>query len=90
MSFKIVITDNDNGKVLVNEENAVAILGSFVNEEKTVQMGFCKCNSVELACAVREADEVIRKIKSKKPELELLEKLAALKELFEKNSEDKE
>lgn len=87
MSFKIVITDNDNGNVLVNEENAVAILGSFTNKENTAQMGFCKCSSVKLACAVQGANEVIQMIKNENPEIELIAKLG---ELFKKSSEDKE
>ena len=90
MSFKIVITDNDNGKVLVNEENAVAILGSFTTEENTAQIGFCKCNAVKLANAVHGANKVIQEIKNENPELEMIEKLEGLAKLFKKNSEDKE
>lgn len=87
MSYKIVITDNDNGKVLVNEENAVAILGSFTNEESPAQMGFCKCNSVKLACTVCGANEVIQTIKNENPRIGIL---LEMEELLGKIREDKE
>lgn len=41
MSYKITITDNETGEILVNNENAVAIVGAFTDDgEITREIGF--------------------------------------------------
>jgi hypothetical protein len=84
MSFKIVITDNENGKELVNIDNAKAIIGEIVDDENTNEMCFCRCNSLHIASVVSGASGVVSKIKNKNPEIGLLLKL---KEVFGEDNE---
>lgn len=77
MSFKITITNNENGAVLVNEENAVAIIGAFAMENGTAQMGFCACNAFDICRTINAAKKSIRNVEAADP------KLSALSELFD-------
>lgn len=87
MSFKIVITDNENGKEIVNNDNVKAIIGAFADDEKNAQMCFCKANSQTLTSAVVGARKVISKIINENPEIKIF---TSLEELFGKIAEDKE
>lgn len=77
MSFKITITNNENGEVLVNEENAVAIIGAFATENGTAQMGFCACNSFDICRTINAAKKSIRSVETADP------KNSALSQLFD-------
>lgn len=72
MSFKITIINNENGEVLANEENAVAIVGAITNEEATAQMAFVNCDTIKLANAIHYAEGVTSKIRGETPKLNLL------------------
>lgn len=78
MSFKITIINNEDGEVLVNEENAVAIIGAVTTEEHTACLGYTSCNAMELANAVRGADNAKDSILKKSPMVKLLCELGEL------------
>lgn len=78
MSFKITITNNDNGKVLFNEENARAIIGSVVNEENTATLGYTNCNGNDLLNAILGVDRVRDAILEKNPTAKMLYGMKAL------------
>lgn len=70
MSYKITIMDNKTGEVLVDNDNAVAIVGTIADEENVGQMWFIRCNPFVLARVIQEAEDVISKIKRKFPEVD--------------------
>ena len=75
MSYKIIITDNETGEVLVNENKAKAIVGAYVNGESTGRMGFTKCNAMDLEEVISGAESVAEKLKSKHPFVAILSDL---------------
>lgn len=77
MSFTITIKNNENGEVLVNEENAVAIIGAFSVENGTAQMGFCACNTFDICRTINAAKKSIRNVETADP------KISAFSELFD-------
>ena len=81
MNYKITITNNETGEILMDNENAVAIVGAITDEEKTMEIGFINCNALNLAGAVIGAESVISQIKRESPEVEVL---LQLKEIMEK------
>ena len=87
MSFKIVITDNDTGKELVNNDNVNAIIGAVTDDEKNTQLVFLKCSMSHLINTVIAAKEAVSKVENETPEISLFSKLG---EIFKKNMEDKE
>ena len=84
MSFKITITNNDDGEVIVNEENAVAIIGAVTTNEHTTCLAYTKCNLIDLFNAIAGTDKAKESILADKPMLKVL--FAAQKEL--KKDED--
>ena len=70
MNFKITVTNNENGEVLVNEENAVAIIGAIESEQGTRGMGFISCDVISLGRAILAAENVISRTKRKFPEVD--------------------
>lgn len=72
MSCKITITDNKTGEILVDNDNAVAIVGAIADEENIGQMWFIRCNQFVLARVIQEIEDVISKIKRKFPEVDTL------------------
>lgn len=66
MSFKITIINNEDGEVLVNEENAVAIIGAVTTKKHTASLGYTSCDAMELANAVCGADKAKDSILKKK------------------------
>ena len=75
MSYKITITDNKTGEILVDNDNAVAIVGAIADEENIGQMWFIRCNPFVLARVIQEIEDVISKIKRKFPEVDTLLRL---------------
>ena len=69
MSYKITITNNKTGEIIVDNGNAVAIVGTIADEEKVGQMLFISCNPLTLASVIQEAEGVIPKIKREVPEV---------------------
>ena len=75
MSYKITITNNETGAVLVNEENAVAIIGAIGNEQGTRSVGFAACDAISLGDAILVAEDIISKIKREVPGVDALLRL---------------
>lgn len=75
MSFKVTIINNENGEVLVNEENAGAVIGAVETEKDVCCLGFTECNIVQLAQAVEGAQNAIKTLMETKPAIELFLKL---------------
>lgn len=48
MSYKITIINNDDNSVIVNEENAVAIIGAITNGENTACLAHTVCNGSDI------------------------------------------
>lgn len=88
MSYKITITNNKNGEVLINEENAVAIVGAVTNKQETAKFGFTDCNTLHLANAILVAETVISEIKNEVPAVDLLLQLKAMDDKTKANNND--
>ena len=78
MSFKITIINNENGDVLVNEENAVEIIGEVKNKEETACLGFTSCNGIQLLEVVEGNDKAKREILNNSPHIKLMYDLKAM------------
>ena len=79
MSFKITITNNENGEVLFDDDNAVAIIGSVVNGEHRSVLGYTDCKVNDLMNAIMGVDEARDAVFDKNPMAKLL---YGLKELM--------
>lgn len=90
MSYKITITNNKNGEVVVNEENAVAIVGAVTNKQETAKIGFTDCNTLYLANSILGAETVISEIKNEVPAVDLLLQLKAMEDKIKANNEVEE
>ena len=90
MSYKVTITNNETGAILVNEENAVAIVGALANKQNIAKIGFTDCNTLHLANAILGAEAVISKIKNEAPAVDLLLQLKAMEDKTKANNEGKE
>ena len=75
MNYKITITNNETGKILVDNDKAVAIVGAIADEENIGQMWFTSCNSFVLARVIKEIEVVISKIKRELPNVDTLLRL---------------
>ena len=69
MSYKITVTNNETGEIVVYNENAVAIIGAITDENKTSCILFTYCDVPNLACTVDGAESVISRIKREVPEI---------------------
>lgn len=76
MSFSIKITNNKTGETIVNEKNAIAIIGSYTDGNGTGQMAFINCGLEDLCCAVHGAKEAVRTTLKNSPEVALILTLA--------------
>lgn len=88
MSYKVTITNNETGEVLVNEENAVAIVGTVANKQDIAKIGFTDCNTLCLANAIFGAETVISEIKNVFPAVDLLLQLKAMDDKTKANNND--
>lgn len=78
MSFKITITDNNNGEVLFNEENARVIIGSIVNKDKTAVLAHIAGNGNDVMNAIFGVDGAKDAVFKDQPTAKLLYGLKAL------------
>ena len=72
MSYKITITNNETGEILIDNDNAVAIVGAISDEKKTTGILFTCCDAPNLACTVDGAESVISRIKREVPEIKAI------------------
>ena len=70
MSYKITITNNKTGEIIVDNGNVVAIVGAIADEENIGQMWFASCNQFILARVIQEVEDIISKIKREIPEVD--------------------
>ena len=70
MSYKITITNNKTGEIVVDNGNVVAIVGAIADEENIGQMWFSSCNQFILARVIQETEDVISRIKREIPEVD--------------------
>ena len=90
MSYKITITNNKTGEIIVDNGNVVAIVGAIADEENIGQMWFTSCNPFVLARVIQEIEDVISKIKRESPDLDTLLRLMEIMEKDEKELEKNE
>lgn len=88
MSYKVTITNNENGIVLIDEENAVAIVGAVANKQITAKIGFAGCNALYLADAILGAEDVISELKNQVPIVDVLLQLKAMEDKTKANNND--
>ena len=88
MSYKVTITNNKNGKVIVNEENAIAIVGAVVNTQDIVEIRLTDCNTFYLANAIIGAENVISEIKNQTPQVDVLLQLRAMEDKINANNHE--
>ena len=86
MSYKVTITDNETGEVLVNEENAVVIVGAIGNEQGTRSIGFTACDAISLGDAISMAENIISKIKNAVPIVDVLLQSKAMEDKTKANN----
>lgn len=85
MSFTITIKNNENGEVLVNEKNAVAIIGAFESDDgHTGEIAFCSCGTLKIVSAIMAAKKAINRVISAD------EKIAFVAKIAEEITEEKE
>ena len=75
MSYKITITNNKTGEIIVDNGNVVAIVGAIADEENIGQMWLTSCNPFVLARVIQEIECVISKIKRESPDIDTLLRL---------------
>lgn len=90
MSYKVTITDNKNGKVIVNEKNVVAIVGAFANKRKVAEIGLTDCGTLHLANLILSAETIISEIKNQVPTVDALLQLKAKDDKTKANNNEVE
>lgn len=86
MSYKITIVDNENGNVLLNEENAKAIIGAVTNDEHTACLGFTACKANDFLNALFGVDAAKDALLKNNPKIEARYALKGLMDICESNS----
>lgn len=76
-SFKITIINNEDGSVLVDYDNAEAIVGAISANDGTHSIGFTACNSLTLAQAIGGCQKVITEFIEEHPELNFIAQMIA-------------
>lgn len=72
MSYKVLIINNEDNSVVLDEDNAVAIVGAINNGETTSVNAHTDSNLVDIACAIQGAQQAANVLISRHPELKLL------------------
>lgn len=88
MSFKVTIINNENGDVLVHEENADVIIGSIHAGEGNRAMGFTAANAFAICESIRAAEAVSTELQQRNPELGMLLQFMDLMSDKKKKEED--
>jgi hypothetical protein len=76
-SFKITIIDNEDGSVLVDYDNAQAIIGAISANGGTHSIGYTACNAITLAQAIGGCQKVIAEFIEDHPELNFIAQMIA-------------
>ena len=72
MSYKITITNNKTGEVLVSHSNVEAILGGIALSDGARGIALADCDSIGVAQGIVSAEKAILMIKNDNPELVVL------------------
>lgn len=76
MSYKITIVDNKDGKVLLEEENAKAIIGSVVNDEHVACLAHIACTNNDILNALSGVESAKKALFDANPLLKLIHALS--------------
>ena len=91
MSFKVTIINNKNGDVIVNEENAAAIIGAIGTKNDVHCMGFIQdCSLLEMAGALEGAKRAEEEVAKAHPEVKLAMFLGVLREASSEDEKDED
>lgn len=72
MSYYVKITNNADGSVLVDEKNAIAILGVVNDGERVQHVAYGDCSEIELAFTLHQMKNLDMCICEKYPSVESL------------------
>lgn len=86
MSFKITITNNENGEVITSVEDAKAIIGAITTDEHTQVCGLTDCNGNLILNALDGVETAKKTILKSNPILRLM---FALKDEIKPDEETK-
>lgn len=86
MSYKITIVDNDNGNILLDEENAKAIIGAVTNDEHTACLGYTDCKANDFLNALCGVDDVKDALLKNNPKIGAMYALKGLMDICKSNS----
>lgn len=81
MSYTIKIVNNEDGKVVIDENNALAIIGGIGVEKGEHVIGITECHTIKIAGTVHAANKAISMIKESSPGVKEILALASLKDL---------
>lgn len=71
MSFKIKIVDNDTGNVLVDRDDAKAIVGAVGTDKSVECMAFLRCDGLVIYHTISGVQSVLINLLEAHPELNL-------------------
>lgn len=90
MSYTIKIVNNEDGEVVIDENNALAIIGGIGAEKGEHLIGFTDCNSFKLAGTIFAAQKTIATLLKQTPEVKMLVQLGDLAKSFKDFTESEE
>ena len=67
MSYSIKIVDNDNGEVVIDTTESIAIIGCIADKTGAHQIGYTECGALELLTALTVARKAIREVENGAP-----------------------
>jgi hypothetical protein len=81
MSYKVIIIDNKTNEVVINEDNAGAIIGAVSSEEGVHCLGLTDCKATEILSTLEGVDKATDALTKENPKIGLLHSLERLKDL---------
>lgn len=90
MSYKIIIIDNDDNNVVINENNAKAIIGAVAGEKAVSGVGMLECKSDVVLKTLETLKKVEKDVFEKHPRLELALLLKEMKDLCDSDHTKKD
>jgi hypothetical protein len=81
MSYKIIIIDNDDNNVVINENNAKAIIGAVSAEKGVHCLGLIDCKTDEFLSTLKGVDKATDELLKDKPQIGLLHSLERMNKL---------
>lgn len=78
MSYSIKIVNNNTNEVIIDEGNALAIIGGIGVEGGEHVVGFTDCNAIKMADTIHAAKKAIDILLKDSPEVDMLMRLVEL------------